>query len=61
MAANNTAFPIGVAVAASGNANILTSVARQDIVKASFNEIVAENIMKMGYLYSGNEFFFCCG
>ncbi|HRH76771.1 MAG TPA: endo-1,4-beta-xylanase, partial [Cellvibrionaceae bacterium] len=56
--ANNTAFPIGVAVAASGNANILTSVARQDIVKASFNEIVAENIMKMGYLYSGNEFSF---
>ena len=47
-----------VAVAASGNANILTNVPRQDIVKANFSEIVAENIMKMSYMYSGSEFSF---
>ena len=45
-------------MAASGNANILTNVPRQDIVKANFSEIVAENIMKMSYMYSGSEFSF---
>ncbi|MDO8344807.1 MAG: endo-1,4-beta-xylanase [Cellvibrio sp.] len=52
-------FPIGVAVAAgSGAADILTNTARQNIVRAEFDQIVAENIMKMSYLYSGNNFSF---
>jgi endo-1,4-beta-xylanase len=56
--AANASFPIGAALATSGDANIFTSVARQDIVKANFNEIVAENIMKMSYMYSGTDFSF---
>lgn len=52
-------FPIGVAVAAgSGAADILTNTARQNIVRAEFSQIVAENIMKMSYMYSGNNFSF---
>lgn len=52
-------FPIGVAVAAgSGAADILTNVPRQNIVRAEFDQIVAENIMKMSYMYSGNNFSF---
>ncbi|WP_049765454.1 endo-1,4-beta-xylanase [Cellvibrio japonicus] len=52
-------FPIGVAVAASGgNADIFTSSARQNIVRAEFNQITAENIMKMSYMYSGSNFSF---
>lgn len=52
-------FPIGVAVAAgSGAADILTNTARQNIVRAEFDQIVAENIMKMSYMYSGNNFSF---
>jgi cellulose 1,4-beta-cellobiosidase len=52
-------FPIGVAVAAgSGGADILTNAARQNIVRQEFDQIVAENIMKMSYMYSGSNFSF---
>ncbi len=52
-------FPIGVAVAAgSGAADIFTNTARQNIVREEFSQIVAENIMKMSYMYSGNNFSF---
>ncbi len=56
--AANADFPIGVALAADGNASIFTSVPRQNIVKANFDEIVAENIMKMSYMYTGSAFSF---
>lgn len=52
-------FPIGVAVAAgSGAADIFTNTARQNIVREEFSQIVAENIMKMSYMYSGGNFSF---
>lgn len=52
-------FPIGVAVAAgSGAADIFTNTARQTIVREDFSQIVAENIMKMSYMYSGSNFSF---
>ncbi len=52
-------FPIGVAVAAgSGAADIFTNTARQNIVREDFSQIVAENIMKMSYMYSGSNFSF---
>ncbi len=52
-------FPIGVAVAAgSGAADIFTNTARQNVVREEFSQIVAENIMKMSYMYSGSSFSF---
>lgn len=52
-------FPIGVAVAAgSGAADIFTNTARQNVVREEFSQIVAENIMKMSYMYSGSNFSF---
>lgn len=52
-------FPVGVAVAAgSGTADIFTNTARQNIVREEFSQIVAENIMKMSYMYSGSNFSF---
>jgi GH35 family endo-1,4-beta-xylanase len=52
-------FPVGVAVAAgSGTADIFTNTARQTIVREEFSQIVAENIMKMSYMYSGSNFSF---
>ncbi len=53
-------IPIGVAVAAGSNnsADILSNAPRQTLVRQHFNQITAENIMKMSYMYSGGQFNF---
>lgn len=52
-------IPLGVAVATSGTASIYTSSQRAALVKANFNQITAENSMKMRYMYSsGTNFSF---
>lgn len=44
-----TNFPLGVAVAVDGNANLLSNQQRQTIVSGNFSQISAENQMKMSY------------
>ena len=59
--AANADFPIGVALAADGNASIFTSVPRQNIVKANFDEIVVaffDEIVVVAVAISVKQFLF---
>lgn len=42
-------FPVGVAVSVTGGSSVLSSTQRQNIVTGDFNQITAENQMKMSY------------
>lgn len=50
-------IPLGVAVATSGTASIYSSTPRATLVKANFDQITAENSMKMRYMYSSGTTF----